>query len=91
MKIISILLIIMLTSCSVIEEGIHGHYILYHKTKAFFVVEEMSKYKRLLVNAQGTQHFIFIDYYQEFCQGDTILVTDYPGIQKELTFTNARK
>jgi hypothetical protein len=83
-----IVLFICMCSCSFLREGIHDNYILYYKTRAFFVVKEIDTYKRLLVNAQGTHYFIYTDYYNCRCEGDTILTREFLNELNDLQFIN---
>jgi hypothetical protein len=71
---IYILLLLALTSCGAIKRGMQNNYVLYYKTKAFFVVEEINEHKLKLINAQGTQYFIYNDFGNKYCPGDTIKV-----------------
>jgi len=83
-----LLLILLLTSCGIMKRGINDHYILYNKTKAFFVLEEIKPYKLLVENAQGTQKFRFYDYDQVFNKSDTIIVRENQWVFGQLKFIN---
>ena len=82
---LTILAILTISSCGVINKGMHNHYILY-KTKAFFVIEKMKPHKLLIENAQGTQKFRLYDYDQMFNESDTIIVKENQWVFGQLRF-----
>ena len=83
---LTILAILVISSCGVMKQGINDNYILYHKTKAFFVLEKMKPHKLLIENAQGTQKFRLYDYDQMFNVADTILVRNNQWVFGQLKF-----
>ena len=87
-KLLTILAIMTLASCGFIKDGVHDNYILYNKTKAFFVIEEIKPYKLIVINAQGTQKFRLYDYDQMFDVSDTILVSENQWVFGQLKFIN---
>jgi len=83
---LAILAALTLSSCGVMNKGINNHYILYNKTKAFFVLEELKPHKLIIENAQGTHKFRLYDYDKMFNVSDTIIVKDNPWVFGQLKF-----
>jgi len=83
---LTITAIILLSSCGAMKEGIHSNYILYNKTQAFFVLEEVNPHKLIVENAQGTQKFRLYDYNQVFNVSDTILTIENQWVFGQIKF-----